>query len=379
KQYLNKKGRLDYKEATHFVIDVALALKCAHEHKIIHRDIKPHNILLNRDLVPKVADFGIARAITSSTVTMTNQTMGSVHYISPEQARGGFVDERSDLYSLGIMYYELLTGQLPFDEENTVTIAIKHIQDEIVPPKEIMPDIPSSVNDVVIKLTHKKPEDRYQNMDELIDDLEKIMVNANAVVGDNAGNGYTGNETQIIGSDSLFRIEPGNTGEIDHYEDDEIDDDLSEAKKKSRKKIIIGCVIGAVAVLLLGLLAANTVFSRTVLVPDVLNMTTDQATALLDKQGLKLEIEKEVFSTEIEAGKIATQNPEKGKESKKGKTVKVTVSKGAQNVAVPDVVGMTEAEATAALGKAKLNIGEIKRDYNSDYSSGKVYEITPNV
>ena len=220
KQYLNKKGHLDYKEATRFIIDVAAALKCAHEHKIIHRDIKPHNILLTRDLVPKVADFGIARAITSSTVTMTNQTMGSVHYISPEQARGGFVDERSDLYSLGIMYYELLTGQLPFDEENTVTIAIKHIQEDLVPPKEIMPDIPASVNDVVVKLTHKKPEDRYQNMDELIDDLEKVMVDANAAVGDNGS--VVSDETQIIGDEGLFKIEPV-TGPIEsgYHDDDE--------------------------------------------------------------------------------------------------------------------------------------------------------------
>ena len=128
KQYLTQKGSLDYEEATNFIIDIAEALKCAHDHGIIHRDIKPQNIMLTSDLTPKVTDFGIARAISSATITMTNQTMGSVHYISPEQARGGFVDARSDLYSLGIMYYELLTGELPFDDDNSVSIAIKHIQ-----------------------------------------------------------------------------------------------------------------------------------------------------------------------------------------------------------------------------------------------------------
>lgn len=380
KQYLNKKGHLEYKEATRFVIDVANALKCAHEHKIIHRDIKPHNILLTRDLVPKVADFGIARAITSSTVTMTNQTMGSVHYISPEQARGGFVDERSDLYSLGIMYYELLTGQLPFDEENTVTIAIKHIQDEIVPPKELIPELPESVNDIVIKLTHKKPDDRYQNMDELIVDLEKIMIDATAIVGDNAT--VRRDETQIIGSEGLFTIEPLREDDYDYDEDDEDDDDgfLSEAdKQKKKKKIIIGSVIGVIIAIVLGIVAANTLFVKTVLVPDLANKTVEEATAEVQKLGLTLEVEKEVYSAEVEEGKIVTQNPSKGTESKEGRVVKVTVSKGVQNVPIPDVKGMKESEAVAALEKAKLVVGEIKREYNNEYEPNMVYAVDPQV
>lgn len=288
---------------------MAAALKCAHEHKIIHRDIKPHNILLTRDLVPKVADFGIARAITSSTVTMTNQTMGSVHYISPEQARGGFVDERSDLYSLGIMYYELLTGQLPFDEENTVTIAIKHIQEELVPPKEIMPDIPASVNDIVVKLTHKKPEDRYQNMDELIDDLEKIMVDANAAVGDNGA--AVSDETQIIGDEGLFKIEPV-TGPIEsgyHEDDEEEEDDLVRPSGR-KEKIIAFSIAGGILAIILIVILVNTLTTKAVMVPNVKNMTQEQATQELEKAGLKLEVENQVYSSDVESGKIVSQNPE---------------------------------------------------------------------
>ncbi|MDO4287674.1 MAG: Stk1 family PASTA domain-containing Ser/Thr kinase [Eubacterium sp.] len=381
KQYLNKKGHLEYKEATRFVIDVANALKCAHEHKIIHRDIKPHNILLTRDLVPKVADFGIARAITSSTVTMTNQTMGSVHYISPEQARGGFVDERSDLYSLGIMYYELLTGQLPFDEENTVTIAIKHIQDEIVPPKELMPEIPESVNDIVIKLTHKKPDDRYQNMDELISDLEKIMVDATAIVGDNAA--ARRDETQIIGNDGLFTIEPVRDDEdYDDEDDGEYEDDapaVKSSKQRRKKKIIIASVIGVIAALILGIVAANTLFVKTVLVPDLANKTVDEATQEVQSLGMTLEVEKEVYSAEVESGKIVSQNPAKGTESKAGRVVRVTVSKGVENVTIPDVTGMKESEAVAALESAKLVVGEINREYNNDYDPNLVYAVDPKV
>ncbi len=376
KQYLNKKGHLDYKEATRFIIDVAAALKCAHEHKIIHRDIKPHNILLTRDLVPKVADFGIARAITSSTVTMTNQTMGSVHYISPEQARGGFVDERSDLYSLGIMYYELLTGQLPFDEENTVTIAIKHIQEELVPPKEIMPDIPASVNDVVVKLTHKKPEDRYQNMDELIDDLEKVMVDANAAVGDNGA--AVSDETQIIGDEGLFKIEPV-TGPIEsgyHEDDEEEEDDLAQAQRKKKKKIIAFSIAGGVLAIILIVILMNTLTTKAVMVPNVKNMTQEQAAQELEKAGLKLEVENQVYSSDVESGKIVSQNPEEGREMKKGQTVKVTVSKGTQNVTVPKVIGLSEAEATAAIDKLKL-VKNVKREYNSDVATGIVYSVDP--
>lgn len=376
KQYLNKKGHLDYKEATRFIIDVAAALKCAHEHKIIHRDIKPHNILLTRDLVPKVADFGIARAITSSTVTMTNQTMGSVHYISPEQARGGFVDERSDLYSLGIMYYELLTGQLPFDEENTVTIAIKHIQEDLVPPKEIMPDIPASVNDVVVKLTHKKPEDRYQNMDELIDDLEKVMVDANAAVGDNGA--VVSDETQIIGDEGLFKIEPV-TGPIEsgyHDDDEEEGDDLAQAQRKKKKKIIAFSIAGGILAIILIVILMNTLTAKAVMVPNIKNMTQEQATQELEKAGLKLEVENQVYSSDVESGKIVSQNPEEGREMKKGQTVKVTVSKGTQNVTVPKVIGLSEAEATAAIDKLKL-VKNVKREYNSDVATGIVYSVDP--
>ncbi len=376
KQYLNKKGHLDYKEATRFIIDVAAALKCAHEHKIIHRDIKPHNILLTRDLVPKVADFGIARAITSSTVTMTNQTMGSVHYISPEQARGGFVDERSDLYSLGIMYYELLTGQLPFDEENTVTIAIKHIQEDLVPPKEIMPDIPASVNDVVVKLTHKKPEDRYQNMDELIDDLEKVMVDANAAVGDNGS--VVSDETQIIGDEGLFKIEPV-TGPIEsgyHDDDEEEGDDLAQAQRKKKKKIIAFSIAGGILAIILIVILMNTLTAKAVMVPNIKNMTQEQATQELEKAGLKLEVENQVYSSDVESGKIVSQNPEEGREMKKGQTVKVTVSKGTQNVTVPKVIGLSEAEATAAIDKLKL-VKNVKREYNSDVATGIVYSVDP--
>lgn len=379
KQYLDKHGYLDYKEATRFIIDVATALKCAHDHKIIHRDIKPHNILLTQNKVPKVADFGIARAITSSTVTMTNQTMGSVHYISPEQARGGFVDERSDLYSLGIMYYELLTGHLPFDEESTVAIAIKHIQDQLNPPKNLVEEIPQSVNDVVVKLTNKKPEDRYQSCEELIDDLEKIMQNPNGLVVGTKENSLMEDTTQVIGGDSLFKIEPTTSipGELlEDHENEDLEEELDASRKKSRKKIFLGIAAAAVIVVIL-FFAVNAMGPKKVIIPDLKGMTQEEAQQTLDSLELKLEIEGEVYSSDVEAGKIAEQNPSKNTEVEKGKSIKVKLSKGPETVVVPDLIGKTEKEAIAALEQAKLTFGEAKREYRSDVTEGTVYDVDP--
>lgn len=380
KQYLMRKGRLDYTEATRFVMDISNALRCAHENKIIHRDIKPHNILLTRDLVPKVADFGIARAITSSTVTMTNQTMGSVHYISPEQARGGFVDERSDLYSLGILYYELLTGKLPFDEENTVTIAIKHIQEEIVPPKVLEPKIPERVNQIVIKLTEKKPDDRYQNTDELMEDLETVMENSTSGSGD--GN-HLGNDTHII-REGLFHVEnTGSHSTVHPDEDDEDEDDYyyetpkETAARKKKRKIVLISVFAAIAVIALGAAAYAFFAGKTVTVPDIKGKTVAEATTALDKLGLILEVEKEVYNADTEAGLIMTQNPESTKELKSGKTVKVTVSKGVKTGTIPSVIGMSEADAVKAIEAAKFVVGEIKREYNSNYNADIVFQMNP--
>lgn len=385
KQYLTRKGRLDYSEATKFVLDISNALRCAHENKIIHRDIKPHNILLTRDLVPKVADFGIARAITSSTVTMTNQTMGSVHYISPEQARGGFVDERSDLYSLGILYYELLTGKVPFDEENTVTIAIKHIQEEIIPPKEIEPRIPDAVNNIVIKLTQKKPADRYQNTDELMEDLEIILEKNNTSSIDGHGVGMGRNETQIV-KEGLFHVEnnKNNKNNKSMASDDKDDDDgyyyetpEETAKRRKKRNIILASVFLGIAVIAIGMFVYSFVSGKTVQVPDIKGKTVPEATAAMQQLGLTLEVEKEVFNSEVEAGLIITQNPEKATELEKGKTVKVTVSRGTKTGMIPKVVDMSEAEAVKAIEAANFVVGDINREYNNYYDSDIVYDMDP--
>lgn len=368
KQYLNKKGTLDYVEATQYILEVAGALKCAHEHKIIHRDIKPHNILLTKDLTPKVADFGIARAITSSTVTVTNQTMGSVHYISPEQARGGFVDECSDLYSLGIMYYELLTGQLPFDAESSVSIAIKHIQEPITPPKELNSNIPDSVNEVILKLTQKKPEDRYQNTQELIEDLDILLDDFEAELPNSPI------QTAPLDSFStdLFTVE-----ETDDYEGS---GSGSEGETITHTKNLKAWIIAGIIFIILliggGLYAANSFLNKQVVVPDVVNLPLNDAQILLQNSGLSVEVERETYSSEVPEGYVISQNPINGSNAREGSAVKLTVSQGVQTVTVPDVIGYSEDRANSDLTRAGF-IVEIQREFNSQYDSGIVFDTDP--
>ena len=175
KEYIKKKGYLSPQETVDVSIQIASAISHAHNHHIIHRDIKPQNILISEDGMIKVTDFGIAKAANTNTVTSTATAMGSVHYISPEQAKGRFCDEKSDIYSLGITMYEMITGKVPFDHENGVTIALMHLQNDIVPPSEIKEGIPDSLEKIILKCVMKKPEERYQTAEELIEDLKLVF------------------------------------------------------------------------------------------------------------------------------------------------------------------------------------------------------------
>ena len=174
KKYIDKKGRIDVKEAVSIAIQVAQGIQTAHSHHIIHRDIKPQNIIISREGKVKVTDFGIARA--SSSQTISSNAVGSVYYISPEQARGSYSDERSDIYSLGITLYEMVTGMLPFEGDNTVAVALQHIQNELPSPRDYTPDLPISVEKIIYKCTQKKPERRYAKASDVIADLKKSLI-----------------------------------------------------------------------------------------------------------------------------------------------------------------------------------------------------------
>ena len=204
KKYIEKKARLSYKEAVSIAIQVSMGIEAAHNNHIIHRDIKPQNIIISKDGKVKVTDFGIARATTSSN-TISTSVMGSVHYTSPEQARGGVVDEKSDIYSAGISMYEMVTGHVPFDGESTVTVAIKHLQEEIISPIVEVPDTPKSLEKIILKCTQKNPDRRYENMGELLIDLKKCLISPNedfvtmVPLGSN-------DKTRVIGQDEAVEL-----------------------------------------------------------------------------------------------------------------------------------------------------------------------------
>ena len=277
KKYIEKKARLSYKEAVSIAIQVSMGIEAAHNNHIIHRDIKPQNIIISKDGKVKVTDFGIAKAATSNTIT--SNVMGSVHYTSPEQARGGYSDEKSDIYSLGITMFEMLTGRVPFNGETTVAIAIKHIQEEMPSPKEFVPEIPSSVASIVLKCCQKSPDRRYQNMAELIADLKQSLINPEEDFVVNKDPDMEGG-TRMISDEDMAQIKrkvPYQSGreyeEQDHdetmrlrsdteamYENDEEaegEDDYDYDPKMERVTTVLAIVAGVVICIILIVLAVK--------------------------------------------------------------------------------------------------------------------------
>ena len=204
KKYIEKKARLSYKEAVSIAIQVSMGIEAAHNNHIIHRDIKPQNMIISRDGKVKVADFGIARAVSSQTIGAT--AIGSVHYISPEQARGGFSDSRTDIYSLGITMFEMVTGTVPFDGDNTVSIALAHLEQAVTPPSQLNPEVPVSLDRIIMKCTQKKPEKRYSDVYELIADLRHALVDPDDDFVTEEPEVDTSSPTMVISNDELSQI-----------------------------------------------------------------------------------------------------------------------------------------------------------------------------
>lgn len=361
-EIIKEEAPMDYRKVIDITKQVASALKVAHKNKIIHRDVKPHNIMVTNEGVVKLADFGIAKAVNDATLSTGSKIIGSVHYFSPEQARGNYVDERSDIYSLGIVMYEMLTGTVPFDGDNPVTVALKHINEEVRPPSEIVSGIPPALERCVLKATSKYQTNRYSSAEELIEELDNIEF-----------------VTKVVGN-SIFN-QSAKVVDEDEYEDSEYDDEdtgkrksrkakkgkkgkkpLSPAQKKKRK-IIIGAA-AAVLLLVIGLgIVASGAFSSTKQVPDLSDKTVAEAKKVAEKEGFKLKEGAEVYSADIAEGRICQQDPKGGTEAKKGSTITVNVSKGSKEGMVPNVIG-----------KDIDDLEKFLKDYG--YSVGTVKEIT---
>lgn len=382
KDYIEAKGKLSYRESINYTLAIASALGQAHKNNIIHRDVKPQNILLTRARrLPKVADFGIAKAITSSTMTMVDETMGSVHYISPEQARGGFLDERSDLYSLGILLYEMLTGQLPFDSDSPVAVALMQIQEEITPVRELEPDVPEGLENVIKNLTAKSPDNRYQNASMLIEDLKKIREDADVYI-------------PLLADEDAFKTDaipvvredkPRKNIKKKSVPKENKENPKKEAEKKkgvlgflSRLSLKGKILLGLLSVLLIiGIIfGATRLFAKDVTVPNVKNMEITKAQEALDKAGVKYRIEKEEYSVDVDKNHVISQTPGKGSVIKSYVKVALVVSKGAKTEEVPDVIGKSEEDATKILEDLKFKV-DVKKRYSDKADKGDVYNQNP--
>ncbi len=370
KELIVENGKLNYTVSIGIATQIAKALECAHKNNIIHRDVKPQNILVTESGMVKVTDFGIAKSSTSATITNTTTIMGSAHYLSPEQAKGTFIDLRSDIYSLGIVLYEMVTGILPFDAESPVTIALKHIQSEPIDPKKYAPSIPDGLNNLIIKCMSKEPINRYQNCRELINDLQKIKENPNTSI--NAKMKYDDDRTiimepirpeSIVNTDVNVERKKSSYTKADFENDEDENEEEHEedfrssttnlkknnnSKKNNNNKnktiIIIGAI--AIAVLLIGGIAfgyksltggnSSISSSKTVPVPDITGMTVENATKELKKVGLKIKVV-ETIESDKEENTIVEMNPVADTEAKKGDTIEVKISGGLSKVIVPDL------------------------------------------
>ena len=428
KKYIEKKARLSVKEAISIAIQVSMGIEAAHNNHIIHRDIKPQNIIISKDGKVKVTDFGIAKAATSNTIT--SNVMGSVHYTSPEQARGGFSDEKSDIYSLGITMFEMLTGRVPFNGDTTVAIAIKHIQEPMPTPRDYVGEIPISVEQIVFKCTQKSPDRRYQSMAEVIEDLKRSLMNPDedfvkVVDPDESASTKVISEqdvkeikqqmqkkTSVTGDSIRLRKdveeEKAKKKKVQQTEEEETEEyDPKMEKITTILAVIAAVIIGVIVIYLVGKFAGvfpsgqsgqqivveqpteaateeqgNTADNQggflssdaVVGVPKVVGWSYAEASASLKDNGYEVAKE-EVFSPEVAAGNVISQTPEAGTDLAKGNVVTLRVSLGAEitKVRVPNVVGKDQMEAAAALTEAGLQPGAVEETTNEDPAlTGKV-------
>ena len=364
-------GPLPWKWSLNVVTQIASALETAHKNNIVHRDIKPHNIIITEDGIAKVTDFGIAKAVSNSTITAFGTTIGSVHYFSPEHARGGYTDAKSDLYSLGVVMYEMLTGRVPFDADTPVSVALKHMQEKPIEPKELNENIPQVVNDIIMKAMKKDVNLRYQSATEMLKDLNAALKNPDDNVVHIRSN--LNAATQRISTQEIAEAER-KAKEANNPKNAKKPNKFIEFVKKHKT---LSFVIGAI---LLFFIAFGTTMGvmeivnpKDVQIPDLVNKTQDEAEQIVKDLKLKLVVKSEEYNENVEEGKIISQDPayQENYTIKEHSEISVVVSKGTETVEVPDVVGKTREEAEKLLKDAGL-VAEITEENDEKVEAGIV-------
>ena len=377
--YIKDHGQMSYPKVIALSKQIAAALAFAHKNHIIHRDVKPHNVMITPNGTAKITDFGIAKAVNSATIVdNTDGIIGSVHYFSPEQARGGYVDEKSDIYSLGIVMYEMLTGRVPFDGDNPVNIALMHINGEMVPPSKLVDGVPPALEHIILKCTDKYPVNRYASAEELIEALNNLEF-IGSVVGDSV---LMGGKTGTIKNMQT----QGPIAETDYDDGEDEEESRSDKNRKNGKKepmdkkkkliIIIAAVVAAIVLGLVVAFATGLLGGKEIEAPSFKGMTLEEAQEAATEYDLKVKKGDEVVSEDVEKGKIVSQDPEEGTKIKTGSTIKVNISKGLGDGDVPNLVGKKQDELASYLEAAGFSLGSVTSEAGEE-ESGTVIRQDP--
>ena len=378
KQYMERRGQMDWREALHFVTQIMRALSHAHSRGIIHRDIKPQNIMVLRDGSVKVADFGIA-CLADAAQTLTQEALGSVHYISPEQARGDRIDARSDIYSSGVVLYEMLTGRLPFEGDSAVSVAIQHLSSVPLSPRDINENVPEALELICMKAMNPNPDRRYASAEAMLEDLEKFRKDPSTNME------YI--RAELKEKDDVEPTQPIPADEVASAvrKTRKTDEKPLQENNKMNKKLLFG-IIGGFAALLILIFAAFKIFGNfgdsengTYVVPDIRGYTVEQAENLPGVKGIfTIEVLGSKPSTQYEPGQIMEQDPAKDHTRKNNLTIKVYLCAEEQKYYMPNLIGYDSREAKLLLDNMDIELNvTFKETYDDQVPAGQVISTTP--
>lgn len=384
KDLIDRKKIISNHDIIDYSIQISQALNQAHSSNIVHRDIKPQNILMDRYGLLKVTDFGIARVSTNATITYTSSILGTVHYISPEQAKGKFVDEKSDLYSLGVVMYEMATGKVPFDADNSVGIAVMHIQDEPESPIKLNENLSPRLNDIIMKLLEKDPQKRFKNANELIRALEDNSYDIGLIKKEDTAK--IEKPKDVTETTFIPVVEEKNKSKKGKKQEKKEENEAvyvtptQEEKNKpnqnKKKRKIWPFILLLLAIIASGIYYVKSSNSNMVQVPTVLNLSEDEAVEILEDKNLKANISRYAQSNNYEPGKVMEQDPGPKTKVKKNSTINLVISEG-REVKVPDLSGMTLDQAEEKLKELDLELGKTSTDFSESVKKDTIIDQEP--